>query len=284
MKRNIYFYGIFIALGVLTAACSNSPDSSQSGPASGRIIAAANCSGTFTLCANSNSSFYSPDPAVGKTISSSTISACGSSAFNTDPGIYFFQFSGQRSYNFNVPADQTIYITYIDNPKQWIISNAPFNFSGFYPSQANSIYVYNGTIYTAGRDSSNNACYWIGTAKTQLADGGTANSIFVTNGTVYTAGLDANSNACYWTGTAKTQLTSGGKANSIFVYNDTVYTAGQDNTIYYSACFWTGTTETMLPGATLLEAYSIFVTNGTVYTAGIGWDTQFEACYWTGTK
>jgi hypothetical protein len=45
----------------------------------------------------------------------------------------------------------------------------------------------------------------------QLGDG-SASSIFVSGGTVYTAGQDSSLNACFWKGTAKIILGANGTA------------------------------------------------------------------------
>jgi hypothetical protein len=135
----------------------------------------------------------------------------------------------------------------------------------------NSIFVFNGTVYTAGYDTTNYACYWEGTTEYPLSNGnyGNAYSIFVdNNGNVYTAGQDANGSSCYWLGTNEIQLEqiSGdyqSVAYSIYVDNGTVYTAGQDTNGY--ACYWVGNVEHQLTSGT---AYSIFETNNMIYVAG----------------
>ncbi len=163
----------------------------------------------------------------------------------------------------------------------------------------NSIFVYGGTVYTCGVDSSLGACYWSGTTKIALPNGAwpaQAYSIFVADGTVYVAGYDSGSKACYWSGTSAgmTEIVlSGvsanghwGQARSIFVDSGgTVYTSGFDSS--GNACYWTGTSETVLAQCTdplswaIYCANSIFVYNGTVYTAGfVGPAGYGYGCYW----
>ncbi len=139
--------------------------------------------------------------------------------------------------------------------------------NGNYPGRANSIFINNGIVYTAGEDSNGNPCYWTGTNETQIATGGQANAIFVYGGNVYTAGTDPSGRACYWVGTTENPLQNGALATSIYVYGGTVYTAGADtNDIGYD-CYWVGTSEYQgtLDGGI---ANSIYVDGGTVYTAG----------------
>jgi hypothetical protein len=90
-----------------------------------------------------------------------------------------------------------------------------------------------------------------------------AGSIFVANGTVYTAGYDNTSAElpCRWVGTSRTDLPcgSGGNAFSIVVSLGVPYVAGwYKNGSAKSACYWTGMARTELPGP-LSEAHSIVV-------------------------
>jgi len=165
-----------------------------------------------------------------------------------------------------------------------------------------SISIYNGTIYTAGyysvdANSPAIACYWTGTARTDLGDGvidSKAFSIIVSGGTVYTAGIfldDTIYVPCYWTATARTDLAGDGEndayASSLAIYNGTVYTSGfyNDGTKDIP-CHWTGTTRANLAGdgTHYSEAFSIIVSDGTIYTGGSFNDgSEFIPCYWTGT-
>jgi hypothetical protein len=171
-----------------------------------------------------------------------------------------------------------------------------------YNGYANSIAVYNGTVYTAGYyynsvDQIYIACYWTGNARTDLGDGSidtSAFSIAVSGGTVYTAGCyleDTIYIPCYWTAASITKLAGDGEhdayTSSLAIYNGTVYTSGfyNDGTKDIP-CYWTGTTRTDLAGDGThhSEAFSIIVSNGTVYTGGSYNDgSKFIPCYWTGT-
>gem|GEM_PF-1489462 len=160
---------------------------------------------------------------------------------------------------------------------------------------ATSIFVSNGTVYTAGQyysDGYNSLpCYWTGTIRTNLPGGigAVANSIYVSGNTVYTAGRisGTGNDACYWTGTTQTYLPNGSSyyegANSIYVSGNTVYIAGwycNSSYGYCTPCFWTGTTRNDLLCSDG-TANAIFVANGTVYIAGTNL-TNFDyyGCYW----
>jgi hypothetical protein len=100
-------------------------------------------------------------------------------------------------------------------------------------SEAFSIYVSGGQIYTAGYYVNNSGnyipCYWTGTTKTDLPGGisvpyaSGVSSIYVLNGNIYTAGYYINNSnnyvSCYWKGTTRTNLVESafGMANSIVV-------------------------------------------------------------------
>ena len=146
------------------------------------------------------------------------------------------------------------------------------------------------TVYTAGQDSSGNACYWTGTSETSLQGGGLAESVFVINGTVYTAGRDSAGYPCYWTGAIETRLSAVAQGTAISICVDgktNIYTAGFDGTY---ACYWVAA-----PGYSYVKylyttgssganetgsAESVFVDNGTVYTSG--YDSAGCPCYWVG--
>ena len=164
---------------------------------------------------------------------------------------------------------------------------------------ANSIFIYNNTVYTAGvflNGDHFDACYWIRTNRILLTkNGGCAASIFVNKGVVYVAGSEGyvavgaphnfgSYTGCCWAGDRESHL--GVIVNSVYVYSNLVYSAGQDSN--YNACFWTGTAETKLPLSYKTGGYalSLFVYNGIVYTAGyeIKNYTNRYACYWKGTN
>jgi len=88
-------------------------------------------------------------------------------------------------------------------------------------SDVYGITVSNSTVYTAGMyydlgSGIEKACYWKGTACTDLnvpgtAAGSLALEITMVNGTLYTAGgyydpTSGTTKVCYWTGTARTDL------------------------------------------------------------------------------
>ncbi|MCL2044154.1 MAG: hypothetical protein FWG89_08450 [Treponema sp.] len=186
---------------------------------------------------------------------------------------------------------------------------------------ANNITVVNGTVYTAGTytigdgldsDSSQKACYWTDTARTDLpvpnnARGISVSGITVENGTVYTVGfynVDSGGSKyvpCYWIGTERVDLlipdeATSGYANNITVVNGTVYTVGTyiigdgwSSNSSQKACYWIGTTCTDLPipaGAKTANASGITVVDGTVYTIGNYGDFPnhiSRSCYWINT-
>ena len=164
-----------------------------------------------------------------------------------------------------------------------------------------SIFVYNGTVYTAGNDSNGNACYWAGRKQVELITGpyigpqavrGAAKSIFVYNNTVYVAGEDEFSNACFWEGTNKNILASHDsstglypQANKILVYNNIVYTAGLDSG--EEACYWTGTTETQMTTGTYYGGHEAYIRNLFVYKGAVyiqGQNNDLTPFFWTGSS
>jgi hypothetical protein len=199
------------------------------------------------------------------------------------------------------------FATGMDVPCYWTITNSDITRTDLdivdktkYNGYANSIAIYNGTIYTAGYytnkedlNSSDIACYWTGTVRIDLGDGINASeaySIAVSGGTVYTAGRYLD-NACYWTATARTDLTDDSvnyaNATSIAIYNGAVYSSGFYNDGSKDIpCYWTGTSRTDLAGDGThdAEAFSIIVSGGTVYAGGVYYNgTKDIPCYWTGT-
>lgn len=163
---------------------------------------------------------------------------------------------------------------------------------------AKGIDVAGGTIYTAGscNDGTGSiACFWTGTARTDLAPGDYAYAVRASAGHVYVAGsyTDGGENLpCYWTDGVKTNLPPGASTTSNYSYAQaievvagTVYTAGAySNGSREVPCFWTGTTRTDLPdGGRIGTAQGIAVLGGVVYVAGSCSDgTKDVPCYWKG--
>lgn len=167
-----------------------------------------------------------------------------------------------------------------------------------YDARALSIFVYGGSVYTAGRgedaDGVPTACYWKGTSRTDMSErGSAAYSVFVDGGTVYTAGEFWSEHynvwgPCIWAGPTLTKLSamfgSYGYATSVFVSGGSTYAAGQLLFEAWHPFYWTDEVWTELPTAGFDKnayVYDIFVEGGTVYTAGryyngVGW----IACYW----
>jgi hypothetical protein len=134
-------------------------------------------------------------------------------------------------------------------------------------SNALSIFVSGGTVYTAGEYTTTGhtpwvPCYWTGTTKTDLYnDNGNnidarATSICVTNGIPCTAGY-VGATACYWVGTNKIDLLGsslGAEAQSIYGTSDGylyasgfIITAITANTVQIAACYWAKGTRIDLP-------------------------------------
>jgi hypothetical protein len=143
--------------------------------------------------------------------------------------------------------------------------------------------------------SRNVACYWQGTARTDLPDlpgtlNADANKGVISNGTLYSAGFCLTSAAtpCYWVGTnAPVQLPvpASGFAQAIYVTGNVILTAGISGS---NACYWNDTTRYDLAGgtgSTSSQATGISSWGGTIYTAGV-WQnaSRVYGCYWVGTN
>ena len=161
---------------------------------------------------------------------------------------------------------------------------------------AQAIFVYDGTVYTAGKDSSasSNGCYWTGTEKT-IPDK-------LRNGRKYLFYFRAKRRKYYnylyfrkkitpeqvftWINTKDIFVADKSLACGIVWDNGTIYTAGffgemnpDTSAEANNACYWTAadddTDRTTLAKTNLEPLYSggsaesIFVYNGTIYTAGI---------------
>jgi hypothetical protein len=168
-----------------------------------------------------------------------------------------------------------------------------YNLNAGVNSQANSVFVCDGTIFTAGHTNNSYACYWSNNTRFDLSGGANsgANSIYVSGGVVYTGGYTNDGvvpHACYWTNANPVPVNlSGGQrsaVNSLMVSGGTVYSCGFIRPLSPTiACYWIGTTMYILGGLTNSEAKSITVDNGTVYVAGYYSNTTdhtYHACYW----
>jgi len=179
-----------------------------------------------------------------------------------------------------------------------------------YNACATAIYLYGGTIYTAGyyyNGTKQVACYWAGTTKTDLVVttnpgySTTATSIYVTSSGVYTGGYYSDGlygRPCYWADTTRQDFYRPASASSsvasIYVYDNTVYASGKYlNGDYYVPCYWAGAStldidtrkDLAVTGETTHGyAQSIYVTSGpTVYTGGFCVTSSvWTACYWSG--
>ena len=138
------------------------------------------------------------------------------------------------------------------------------------PNPANSIFIYKGRIYIAGRaqdNSVNVACYWdLSTGNTPIflstVGNSYASSIFVSEGDVYVAG-SVSSKAVYWENGQINYLSdSVSYTKSIFVYNNDVYVAGWvlPDGDHEVATYWkNGEAITLYDGTYNTQATSIFV-------------------------
>jgi hypothetical protein len=180
---------------------------------------------------------------------------------------------------------------------------------------AESIFVSDGTVYTAGSCGMikgkivTNPSYWTGTTPSTLpipsgASSGWSNSIFVSKGTVYNAGEyflkdQMGYSPCYWEG--KKLISLGlppggvfGTANSICVRSGIVYISGTfakkldgNEPVDETPCYWKGKTLIPLPlpsGASSGKTTSMFVTeDGTTYISGYLYKkSRYIPCYWKG--
>jgi hypothetical protein len=107
--------------------------------------------------------------------------------------------------------------------------------NSFDGSRANSIFVSGGKVYAAGLYSLG-ACYWEDGILNTLAGGTQAFTVYVYNGDVYTAGNVGAASAAYWKNGMQiwVEPTSSG-ANSIYIFDNDVYVTGYINS---QACYW----------------------------------------------
>lgn len=146
--------------------------------------------------------------------------------------------------------------------------------------QANSIFIYEGSVYVAGSDDVGKAAYWKDGSKVALsALISIAYDIEVVNGDVYVAGavIDGNTYAVYWKNGVITELTDGSTdaiASSIAVYGSDVYVSGkyQDNSkVGYWKNNQAGIVELSTGSYVPMDSYTqlsmpkIFVNSGDVY-------------------
>jgi len=161
-----------------------------------------------------------------------------------------------------------------------------------------SIFVYGGSVYTAGYYINGNGnqapCYWKDTVRVDLPYGNIndayTTSIFVSNGVVYTAGhyWDGTKGVpCYWVNTVRKEVPDAGAfVSSIYVVDTVVYLGGYRSVQmgYSIPCYWKSNVSTDLSTGSSQngQVKSLFVTNGIVYACGSYGDMGINIpCYWT---
>jgi hypothetical protein len=165
-------------------------------------------------------------------------------------------------------------------------------------SQANTIAVVNGIVYTAGSYSMPTR-YFRQTDFMDTTDTGygyyTISFNPADNEAVFAYPVKSIDTGiplpCYWQGAKRTDLPIpsgyGGSVNAMTIVDDTVYTAG----CYYDytrdsqwSCYWQGTKRIYLSvpeGATNPVVNAISVINGIVYTTGYyRYGKSWKFCYW----
>ena len=141
--------------------------------------------------------------------------------------------------------------------------------------EANSLFVADDKVYTAGNDGKV-AKLWKNKSATDLTDGSksaTASSVFVAGSNVYTAGNDGKVAKVWKKGSELFALTDGSKyayVISVFVVGDDVYTAGcESNGTKDVAKVWKNKSATDLTdGSKSAIARSVYVVGDDVYVAG----------------
>ncbi len=241
-------------------------------------------------------------------------SAVSTSVFVTDDNVYMSgiyvdgvkdkpcYWQGETKTNLDVPAADEGFTTSI------YVSGSDIYVAGYYDNsgndtacywkngvkvdlgegQAQSIFIYEGSIYVAGYDDANKAAYWKDGVKVGLsAFVSVAYDIEVVNGDVYVAGtvLNGNTYAVYWKNGVITELTDGATdafASSIAVYGSDVYVSGQYQD-YSKVGYWKNdqagivnlSTGSYVPmdSLVLLSMPKIFINDGDIYvTAALGAD------------
>ena len=135
------------------------------------------------------------------------------------------------------------------------------------------IVVDDGTVYAVGYDFGASANYWIGSESYVLeGNDSEAYSIAVHNGDVYTAGRDDG--ACYWKNTKKTKLSGGDSSGYGIAVKDNgnVFVGGyyMNNHHYVIPAFWKNGARTNLsrPSGGDGEVLDVKVYNGSMYYFG----------------
>ena len=167
--------------------------------------------------------------------------------------------------------------------KYWIDGQEIELSDGTRDASANSIFVSNNNIYTAGSDSG--AVYWKNNSEIRLS-GNDASCIFVSGNDVYIAGT-RDSKAVYWKNGTEVALEktnvygdfSNASASSIFISGNDVYAAGYDGP---NAVYWKNGTEVYLSSLTItltgyVHAHSIYIKGSDVYV--VGYDISSGSVY-----
>ena len=142
------------------------------------------------------------------------------------------------------------------------------------PGEIADIVVDDGTVYAVGYDFGASASYWIGSESYVLeGNDSEAYSIAVHNGDVYTAGRDDG--ACYWKNTKKTKLSGGDSSGYGIAVRDNgdVFIGGyyQNNHHFVIPAKWKNGTRSNLsrPSGGDGEVQDVVIVDGTPYFFGM---------------
>ena len=121
---------------------------------------------------------------------------------------------------------------------QWTDGGTNFISSGIDDSEANSIFVYEDTVYTAGIENGN-ACHWKNNNIHYYSTTSFGSYIFIsTDGDIHLAAYSSGPSSLYWKNGNLKHSNFDREVYAIYVFSDDVYIAGQAMNSGFRAAYW----------------------------------------------